>query len=352
MGELTEARTACRICAVGCGTIVELDGDRVVRIKGDPDDPWSQGYTCSKGRAGPEFHHDPRRFDVPLMRTATGELVATTWDEALDDIAARLTAVVAEHGPAAVASYTGTGGPLDPSGYAVAQGFFRALGSSTMYSALERGLLGQVPRARADRRRAAAVLTRPADDRPAARHRHQHRALPRPWADDAEPARPPARPALARRPARRGRSSAIRDGPPRRPPHRRRARHRSGAAGVPRPPRARRRPRRSRVPRGVRRTRRRGPPARPGGPVHRRTGSRDLRRARRRPRVVGDDDHRGAPHRHRDRHRRVDGPIGEPHRVARVGARRGHRQPRPRGRLHVQPRLPARHRGCAARRSR
>ncbi len=108
----------------------------MVRIKGDPDDPWSQGYTCSKGRAGPEFHHDPRRFDVPLMRTATGELVATTWDEALDDIAARLTAVVAEHGPAAVASYTGTGGPLDPSGYAVAQGFFRALGSSTMYSAL------------------------------------------------------------------------------------------------------------------------------------------------------------------------------------------------------------------------
>jgi anaerobic selenocysteine-containing dehydrogenase len=89
-----------------------------------------------EGRAGPEFHHDPRRFDVPMMRTAAGELVATTWDEALDDIAARLTAVVDEHGPAAVASYTGTGGPLDPSGYALAQGFFRALGSSTMYSAL------------------------------------------------------------------------------------------------------------------------------------------------------------------------------------------------------------------------
>ena len=129
MGELTEARTACRICAVGCGTIVELDGDRVVRINGDPDDPWSQGYTCSKGRAGPEFHHDPRRFDVPLDRAATASWSATTWDEALDDIAARLDGVVAEHGPAAVASYTGTGGPLDPSGYALAQGFFRALGT-------------------------------------------------------------------------------------------------------------------------------------------------------------------------------------------------------------------------------
>ena len=129
------ARTACRICAVGCGTIVEIDGQRVVKVKGDPDDPWSLGYTCSKGRAGPEFHHDPTRIDVPLQRV-DGELVPTTWDDALDDIAARLAAVVAEHGPAAVASYTGTGGPLDPSGYAMAHGFFRALGSSTMYSAL------------------------------------------------------------------------------------------------------------------------------------------------------------------------------------------------------------------------
>ena len=79
------ARTACRICAVGCGTIVEIDGERVVKIKGDPDDPWSLGYTCSKGRAGPEFHHDPARFDAPLQRV-DGELVATTWDAALDDI--------------------------------------------------------------------------------------------------------------------------------------------------------------------------------------------------------------------------------------------------------------------------
>lgn len=127
--------TACRICAVACGTIVELDGDDVMRITGDADDPWSKGYTCSKGRAGPEFHHDATRLDVPQIRR-NGELVDASWDETLDDIAALLGGFVAQHGPSAVASYTGTGGPLDPSGYAMAHGFFRAVGTDQMYSAL------------------------------------------------------------------------------------------------------------------------------------------------------------------------------------------------------------------------
>jgi anaerobic selenocysteine-containing dehydrogenase len=127
--------TACRICAVGCGTIVELDGDRIVSVVGDPDDPWSAGYTCPKGRAGGAFHHHPERFDRPLVRR-DGELVASSWDETLDDIAASLQALVADHGADVVADYTGTGGPLDPSGYALAEAFMRNLGSHQRYSAL------------------------------------------------------------------------------------------------------------------------------------------------------------------------------------------------------------------------
>jgi anaerobic selenocysteine-containing dehydrogenase len=106
---LRRVATACRICAVGCGTIVDLDGDEVVRITGDPDDPWSHGYTCSKGRAGPAFHRDPLRLDVPQVRRG-GELVSTSWDDALDDIAATISGIVDAHGPGAVASYTGTAG--------------------------------------------------------------------------------------------------------------------------------------------------------------------------------------------------------------------------------------------------
>ena len=127
--------TACRVCAVGCGTLVELDGDRVVKVTGDPDDPWSKGYTCSFGRNAPTFHHHPDRLDVPLVRR-DGELVPTSWNEALDDIAATIREIIASHGANAIAHYTGTGGPLDPTGYAMAHGFFRSLGTEQNYSAL------------------------------------------------------------------------------------------------------------------------------------------------------------------------------------------------------------------------
>jgi anaerobic selenocysteine-containing dehydrogenase len=130
-----KVRSTCRLCAVGCGTIVELDGERVVSVVGDTGDPWSAGYMCSKGRAGGEFHHHPDRFDHPLVRRGD-ELVRCSWDDALDDIASRLRALVDEHGPDVVADYTGTGGPLDPSGYAIAEGLMRNLGSHQRYSAL------------------------------------------------------------------------------------------------------------------------------------------------------------------------------------------------------------------------
>ena len=120
---------------MGCGTLVDVVDDRVVKVTGDPDDPWSYGYTCAKGRAGPEFHHAADRLDVPMVRRG-GTLTATSWDDALDDIAAITAGIVAEHGPAAVAHYVGTGGPLDPAGYAMGHGFFRALGTDQHYSAL------------------------------------------------------------------------------------------------------------------------------------------------------------------------------------------------------------------------
>jgi anaerobic selenocysteine-containing dehydrogenase len=104
-------------------------------VVGDPDDPGRTAFTCSKGRAGPDFHHAADRLDVPAIRR-DGVLTPVTWAEALDDIAALTRGIVAEHGPLAVAHYVGTGGPLDPAGYAMGHGFFRALGTDQHYSAL------------------------------------------------------------------------------------------------------------------------------------------------------------------------------------------------------------------------
>jgi anaerobic selenocysteine-containing dehydrogenase len=126
----------CRLCPAFCGLVVTVEGDRVVDVAGDPDNPLSQGYTCSKGRASGDLHHHPQRLDRPLRRDAQGQLVDTTWDEALDEIATNLRRVIAESGPNAIAAYRASGWGLDLPGVAVSDPFFRGLGSDQIYSAI------------------------------------------------------------------------------------------------------------------------------------------------------------------------------------------------------------------------
>jgi anaerobic selenocysteine-containing dehydrogenase len=117
---------------------VTLDGDRVLRVRGDVDHPLSGGYTCPKGRALPAFHHDPRRLDRPaLRRRDEGDVArAVSWDELLDDLGTRLTGIVAASGPEAVATYFGTWSWLDALGRRAGERFMRALRSPSTYSAL------------------------------------------------------------------------------------------------------------------------------------------------------------------------------------------------------------------------
>ena len=58
----------CPICEASCGLALELDGSRVVRVRGDEHDVLSRGYLCPKGAALDELHHDPDRLRTPLVR--------------------------------------------------------------------------------------------------------------------------------------------------------------------------------------------------------------------------------------------------------------------------------------------
>ena len=79
--------------------LVEVEGDEVVRVRGDADHPLSKGYTCAKGRALPQVHHHPDRSNAPWMRR-DGACSATTWDDALDDLGEQLRTIIDKHGPA------------------------------------------------------------------------------------------------------------------------------------------------------------------------------------------------------------------------------------------------------------
>jgi hypothetical protein len=62
-----EVTSYCRFCVASCGIKVTVDGDSVIRVRGDMDHPTSHGYTCPKGRSLPRWHEDPRRLDEPAL---------------------------------------------------------------------------------------------------------------------------------------------------------------------------------------------------------------------------------------------------------------------------------------------
>ncbi|MCE1236653.1 MAG: molybdopterin-dependent oxidoreductase [Hyphomicrobiales bacterium] len=92
--------TTCPYCGTGCGVKADVLADGSVKISGDPDHPANFGRLCVKGSALAEtLVHDGR-----LTHPEIGGRRAS-WDEALDLIAAKFSAAIAEHGPDSVALY-------------------------------------------------------------------------------------------------------------------------------------------------------------------------------------------------------------------------------------------------------
>ncbi|MFM5908899.1 MAG: molybdopterin-dependent oxidoreductase, partial [Novosphingobium sp.] len=130
-------RTYCRICMTCCGLAVDLDetSGRIVKVKGDFDHPISKGYTCPKGRSIDKVLHRPNPVTHPMMRK-DGVLVEVSWDEALDDVAAKLRKTIDAHGPHAVGMYFGSGLGIDSAGYTMMEAFHAALDGPPKFSPL------------------------------------------------------------------------------------------------------------------------------------------------------------------------------------------------------------------------
>jgi anaerobic selenocysteine-containing dehydrogenase len=107
--EIVERRTLCRICTAQCPIVVEVDASgRPLSARGDKLNPHSEGFFCLKGRHFPEMHTAPSRLRTSLARDAAGELVPIDAERAMDEVAAKLGAILDEHGRESVAVYTGT----------------------------------------------------------------------------------------------------------------------------------------------------------------------------------------------------------------------------------------------------
>jgi anaerobic selenocysteine-containing dehydrogenase len=96
----------CPLCEATCGLELTLQGDKVMRIRGDRQDVFSHGYLCPKGSTLKQLHEDPDRLRQPLVKR-NGRHVEVSWAEAFAEVDRLLVPIVEQHGRDAVAVYLG-----------------------------------------------------------------------------------------------------------------------------------------------------------------------------------------------------------------------------------------------------
>jgi anaerobic selenocysteine-containing dehydrogenase len=129
----TLVRATCpHDCPDTCAMLVTVEDGVATEVKGDPDHPTTAGVLCTKVSRYVERTYHPDRLLTPMRRVGKkgeGKFEPISWEQALDDIAARLTPIAARDPQAILPySYCGTMGLVQ--GEAMAMRFFNKLGAS------------------------------------------------------------------------------------------------------------------------------------------------------------------------------------------------------------------------------
>jgi anaerobic selenocysteine-containing dehydrogenase len=135
---VTETRhSVCALdCPDACSLLIDVTPNgRGSRLRGNPDHPVTRGFLCGKVARYLEREYSPERLLHPMRRAGAkgqGRFSPISWDEALEEVASRLSAIAKESGPESILpySYAGTMGLLNGSG--MDRRFFHRLGASRL----------------------------------------------------------------------------------------------------------------------------------------------------------------------------------------------------------------------------
>ncbi|GAB4215959.1 MAG: molybdopterin oxidoreductase family protein [Rhodoferax sp.] len=130
-----QVRGACpHDCPDTCSLLTTVRDGVAIKVQGNPDHPHTHGSLCTKVSRYPERTYHPQRVLQPLKRSGpkgSGQFTPVRWDEALDDVAARLRALAAHNAQSVLPySYAGTMGLVQ--GESMAARFFHRLGASLL----------------------------------------------------------------------------------------------------------------------------------------------------------------------------------------------------------------------------
>ena len=134
----TEHASVCTLdCPDTCSLTVTVDEGRIVKVRGSSALPLTDGVICNKvAHHSAEFNHGPQRLHYPMRRTGArgaGAFARIGWDEALDEIHERVSAVIARYGAQAVMplNYAGPHGLISLDSMSLR--FFHKLGATQLF---------------------------------------------------------------------------------------------------------------------------------------------------------------------------------------------------------------------------
>lgn len=133
MAKVEKARI-CPLCEATCGLKIGFENGEPVSVRGNDEDPFSEGYICPKGAAIIDLHNDPDRLRTPVRRTGDS-WEEISWKDAFEDVQANLLPIIEKYGRDAVGIYLGNPSVHNVSLLLYGQVLARTLGTKNIFSA-------------------------------------------------------------------------------------------------------------------------------------------------------------------------------------------------------------------------
>jgi anaerobic selenocysteine-containing dehydrogenase len=120
--------TMCRMCSTRCGEEIHIKDGVMVKIRPDKNHSLNRGHLCGRAQLAKDMFYHPQRLLKPLKRNFRGNFEEISWQQALDEIAAKMLEIKKKNGARAMGFWKGESlGTMQQDGYV--RRFAHAFGS-------------------------------------------------------------------------------------------------------------------------------------------------------------------------------------------------------------------------------
>ncbi len=125
-------KTQCNFCGLSCGLEMEVENNKIVSVRPDPDSPRTHGYCCRKGRSAKYFTDHGDRLKYPMKRVGD-HFERISWQQAYKEIAEKANKILDEHGPRSFSFLGGALGSVQTP-YAIGKAITYGVGSQYVFN--------------------------------------------------------------------------------------------------------------------------------------------------------------------------------------------------------------------------